>query len=170
MFGLGTHVAQPSGMNPTTALLASALAAVSITCARTVSPPQPASLASRRHPPPARWAPGQCHDDLDCPPTAFGPTCVRQAPGGVCVGCIDDAGCPRPAICIGDGICASPCEGASECPRGMRCGSDELCHIARCVVGRCPDRGFACSGSGLCVATTGRDESSSADGQAKRQN
>ncbi|RAL22871.1 hypothetical protein DL240_08235 [Lujinxingia litoralis] len=93
---------------------------------------------------------GQCNSSTNCPPDApGGPLCTRSAPGGICSGCGEFAGCAAGYECFA-GSCVADCSADSDCPPGMACSSRGQCAIQRCVEDVCPDPMFGCNASDMC--------------------
>jgi len=105
-------------------------------------------------PTPRPFAPVQCRDTGDCP----GSLCFASIPGGVCVSCADNAGCPMGTTCSSDpavpaaAACLQACASNEDCHPGLFCSPTHVCVPKACGPGlpAC-EAPWVCGNQNLCA-------------------
>jgi hypothetical protein len=138
------------------------------------SPPGPSGSPTPT-PTPAKVVPVQCRDNAECPNNSL---CFASLPGGMCVNCANNLGCPAGTTCGANAaipatsVCIRSCAVDADCTAGLVCtlgacvpvpcgpglpacrapnvcGNQNLCARPRCSDG-CPPA-TTCGVAGFCV-------------------
>lgn len=90
-----------------------------------------------------------CRATSDCETSQ---TCNAAAPGGVCLGCVDEFDCPDPANmgCFGATACYWKCQADGDCNLGKRCDG-----LGRCVIRECQTGSEECPAPYVCSKSNG---------------
>jgi len=70
-----------------------------------------------------------CTGDTDCPSMGGGAPLVCDLEKHVCVGCLEDAGCPAGSICLNE-QCLPGCSGSHPCQPGLSCCGQQCFDLA----------------------------------------